>query len=186
LTYKEWEDGFRRDLHAEREITAFLLMSGTYCDRVKEHGLDARQRKLLFRVLMTCMTASYEHVWQVLDYGDLPVDIVRASIEQYYGYPALKSEFAKLNPKDFAGHLGVVPVPITRLEEPEVREALKTSNLIIGVDCFTKNTVIFYGLDLIKKIAAGGKTENVATTYVLYDSRTEHLELLYLTVEELK
>jgi hypothetical protein len=186
LTLKLWEEGFRRDLLAQHEIAKWVNLSECYADLTEQHSLTASHRKSLFRVLLACMSTTHQHVWEILDQGDLANDVVTAAVEEFYGQPTLKNEFANLKPEDFADTEGNVPIPVTKVEEPDVRENLKNADVVLGVDCFTGDPAVFFGGDRLKKIIATGTSEPLTAIRVLYDSRTDQLELLYLTVKGLK
>ena len=186
LTFQQWEEGFRRDLYIDREIDIWLRVAETFSDINRQFQLNSAQRKALFQVLVTCLQTRFEHVWQIMDRGELPIEIAEAAVESFYGQPTLKQEFAKLNPEDYRDFQGRVPFPVTALKDADAREVLKRADLIIGIDSYTRHTSIFFGLDRINKIKATGITEVLCSASVLYDSRTDQLEYLYVAVEMLK
>jgi hypothetical protein len=178
LTFKEWEDGFRRDLHADQEIIKWVILSGRYEELAKRHSLIGVQRQLLFRVLLTCSMTAYDKVWHVLDHGDLPVEIARDVVEVFYGHPALKKQFSELDPGDYADENGDEPILVTLIENPELRGHLLKADIIFGMDCFTHERSLFFGLERLKKIVASGNAEELQDISILYDSRTDQLEYL--------
>ena len=187
LTFQQWEDGFRMDLHPDKQISLWLHLCLKLAKVCGEHILTTTQRKAVYNVLVTCTSASYEHIWQVVSFRGLPKEIVRDAIEEFFGHPALKQKFAKLKPEDFADESGRVPIPITEFfEAAEARAILRSTDLIFGFDSFSRTQAIFYGADRLKKIVSTGKSEELTTVSVLYDSRTDHLEYLYAQVTDLK
>jgi hypothetical protein len=186
LTFEQWEDGFRRDLNADKEIDGWVRAAEIYNEWVTAHALDFSERKALFQILAACMTTSYEHVWQVLDASGVPEHVARGAIEEFYGQPALLKEFEQIRPEDYADEDGNIPFPVTALQDPTEREVLKSADIIFGVDSFTGNRTPFFGTDRLKRIVASGESGNVGVVSILYDSRTPQLEYLMVMVEELK
>ena len=106
--------------------------------------------------------------------------------DQERNSPRFATEFENVKPEDFADSNGNVPILVTALEKPEVREALNRSDIILGVDCSTGKWSVFFGLDLTKQIISTGQSDIFAMTWVLYDGRTDRLEYLRSVVQELK
>lgn len=185
LTYEGWEDKFRRSPNAWQEIGRHVHLCVVFRDIAKKFLLNTAQRKALYEVLSTCLTAPYEHVRQVLAYHDLSKFVVEQAIEQYYGFPALNKEFVKLNPDDFADSAGNVPVPVTRLDEADVLDALTQCDTILGVDCFTREACVFFRQSLLNKATAAAQGEPF-WIQLLYDSRANHLPWLRHVITELK
>jgi hypothetical protein len=88
MSLEQWEDGFRRDLHPEREIALFLY-AGEILARLLEHGVGAgaanREREI-YQVLVACMTGSPEHVRHLVGQTALsPLDVQRVVDTFYHG-----------------------------------------------------------------------------------------------------
>jgi hypothetical protein len=186
LTFKKWEDGFRKDTHPNREIQAWLHLSQIYADLVRAHRLPAPLRTELFRVLLSCQTSSFEHVWQVIGLDALPREVADEAVEAYYGQPTLKLAFAAIRAEDYTDEDGHVPWPVTCLENLEARDALKQVAIIFGVDCHTRAESLFYGVERLRQIVTSGVAQNVSIVRILYDARTDQSEFLVAVVKTIK
>jgi hypothetical protein len=55
MTIEEWEDGFRRDRDAEREIASWLYIADIYSQMVAGNKLADRKEKLdILRIHLSC------------------------------------------------------------------------------------------------------------------------------------
>jgi hypothetical protein len=53
-TLNQWEDGFRRDRHAEREIAIWEIIAQRYTAFVDANKLNKKQRKEVFQLMVRC------------------------------------------------------------------------------------------------------------------------------------
>ena len=186
LTFKEWVDGFRRDIHVDEQIAQWSLLADVYSNAAGNNKLDSAGKKSLFHVLLACQSSAYEHIWHVINPGDLPKQIVTATVEQYYGQPKLKKELALVDPEDFRDDMGNIPLRVTEFESPAARETLKSVDIVFGVDAQTGNRSLFFGDRCLKEICFTGEAKILRSISVLYDARTNQLEYLYALVKVLK
>jgi hypothetical protein len=64
-TLDEWDDGFRRDQNAEREIAVWLVLARRYKEFSKENSLNKPQKKEAFKVMLHCtMVPNREAFWE--------------------------------------------------------------------------------------------------------------------------
>jgi hypothetical protein len=63
---EEWEDGFRRDAHAEREIALWLRIAEAYRRAVTERAYEPAQKRDVFAVFLSCANNPREHVLNVV------------------------------------------------------------------------------------------------------------------------
>jgi hypothetical protein len=54
-TFEEWEDGFRRDTHPDREINIWLCMGQAYLHFTDGRDLDLEQKRDIFAVVLACI-----------------------------------------------------------------------------------------------------------------------------------
>jgi hypothetical protein len=77
LSFDEWEDGFRRDAHPEREIALWSQAAVVYTALVGRES-SAERRRDLYRCIVACLTTGPDAVWHVLK----PEVLSRAEAEQ--------------------------------------------------------------------------------------------------------
>ncbi len=65
LSFEEWEDGFRRDANPEEEIAIWSHAANVY-RAFADNEVSPERRKDIYRVIVTCLTASPDTVWRVL------------------------------------------------------------------------------------------------------------------------
>jgi hypothetical protein len=65
LSFEEWEDGFRRDAHPEREIALWSHAADIYTDFAGSEP-SAQRRRDIYRCIVACLTSGPESVWHVL------------------------------------------------------------------------------------------------------------------------
>jgi hypothetical protein len=61
-TLEEWEDGFRRDMHPEREIALWEYMATVFEHFTAGRSLNPEQRRDIYLVILTCMNNGKENV----------------------------------------------------------------------------------------------------------------------------
>jgi hypothetical protein len=61
-TVEEWEDGFRRDQHPEREIAIWQRMADIYTHFTEGRSLNSDQKKDIFQVILACVNNGPRHV----------------------------------------------------------------------------------------------------------------------------
>jgi hypothetical protein len=84
LSFEDWEDGFRRDAHPEREIAMWSHAADVYAEFAGGEP-SAERRRDLYRCIVACLTTTPDTVWNVLK----PSALSRAEAEQvvrrFYG-----------------------------------------------------------------------------------------------------
>lgn len=58
LSLEEWEDGFRRDMHPEREIAICVHIAKVYRHLTEGRNFPLARRQDIFRIIMACATSS--------------------------------------------------------------------------------------------------------------------------------
>ncbi|MDB6025610.1 MAG: hypothetical protein JWM68_1833 [Verrucomicrobiales bacterium] len=84
-TLEFWEDGFRRDQTAEREIALWLHLSKIYSEFAAETPRTIEEKKDAFKLLIGCSTATKETVLEVAKPTILDATITKRLIDAYYG-----------------------------------------------------------------------------------------------------
>ena len=87
LSLDEWEDGFRRDAHPEKEIALWLHAAEVYTAYAGSEPSPVR-RKDYYRVIVTCLTASPDSVWHALELQSLGREEAQEMIDRFYGMEA--------------------------------------------------------------------------------------------------
>lgn len=64
--YEQWEDGFRRDLHAEQEIDLWVRVSRCLNNFIEHHGPDPEERQEAFKILGACLNSTRSTVFQIV------------------------------------------------------------------------------------------------------------------------
>ncbi len=79
-------------------------------------------------------------------------------------------------------------IPITRIEEAEVREWIRHADVIYGFDTASDGVGIFFGREIIEDIAKGRQDEFDAKLTLAFTLRfgSQELEALCATVQDLK
>ena len=84
MSLEQWEDGFLRDAHPEKEIAQWLYVADIYSRFTSKRGLSLEQKKEYFRVLATCMNSSRERVLQLYRRQLISEVEVEKVIAEYY------------------------------------------------------------------------------------------------------
>ncbi len=84
LSLEQWEDGFRRDRNAEKEIALWVYLASIYRNLTTSRDLSAEQRQDYFKILVTCLNSPREHVLQVFSPGAISVEEAHDVIAQFY------------------------------------------------------------------------------------------------------
>jgi hypothetical protein len=77
LSFDEWEDGFRRDGHPEREIAFWSHAADIYMTFAASESSPERRRDI-YQCIVTCLNTGPDAVWHVLR----PEVLSRAEAEQ--------------------------------------------------------------------------------------------------------
>jgi hypothetical protein len=84
LSVEDWEEGFRRDAHPEREIAGFVYAADVY-RRFTRDEPDATRRSDVYRLLVACMTTSPDSVWHVVKLDALTRPEAERIARRFYG-----------------------------------------------------------------------------------------------------
>ena len=84
-TMEFWEDGFRRDQNAEREIALWLHLSKIYSEFASETPRTMQEKKDAFRLLTGCSTATRETVLEIAKPVTLDATTIKRLIDAFYG-----------------------------------------------------------------------------------------------------
>jgi hypothetical protein len=84
LTVEEWEDGFRRDTHPDREIAMWLNAADVY-RQFAWNEMRADRRDEIYGIIVACLTAAPDSVWHVIRHAALTKPEVEQIIQRYYG-----------------------------------------------------------------------------------------------------
>jgi hypothetical protein len=78
---KEWEDGFRNDVHAEGEIAIWLNIARTYAKCIREKKYSRAQRQDVFAILSNLATVGKEHILEVVQLRSLSKDKAKRIVD---------------------------------------------------------------------------------------------------------
>lgn len=84
-TLEQWEDGFRRDRDAEREIAIWLHIAEVYNRLTAEKDLAAGERQDVFRLLLACANNPRERVLATAGVQTLSRPEAEAVVAEFYG-----------------------------------------------------------------------------------------------------
>ena len=87
LSFEEWEEGFRRDAHPEREIALWSHAADVY-RAFADQETSPERRKDIYRVIVACLTASPDTVWHVLRPAVLSKPEAERVVTRFYGRSA--------------------------------------------------------------------------------------------------
>lgn len=85
MSLEEWEDGFRRDRNAEREIAIWLHIAEVYARLTKDKSLTSGERQDVFRILLACANNPHERVLATAGVQVLSRPEAEAVMEEFYG-----------------------------------------------------------------------------------------------------
>ena len=85
MTLEEWEDGFLRNAHPEKETALWLHVADIYNRFASDRNLSLEQKEEYFRVLGTCMNSSRERVLQLYSPQLISNREAEKIIVAYYG-----------------------------------------------------------------------------------------------------
>jgi len=84
LSFEEWEHGFRCDTDVVFEIATWAFAADVYRAFADNEISPERQRDI-YRVIVTCLTASPEFVWRVLELEVLSRPEAEEVVKRVYG-----------------------------------------------------------------------------------------------------
>jgi len=84
LTFEEWEDGFRRDGHPEREIAIWSHAADIYTAFAATQP-SAERRRDIYRCIVACMTSGPDVVWHVLKPNVLSRAEAQEVVNRFFG-----------------------------------------------------------------------------------------------------
>jgi hypothetical protein len=83
-TLDQWEDAFRRERNAEREIAVWLVISGRFMAFVNAHQLSKAQRKEVFQLMLRCtFVPNQAAFWATVNPKTLTREQVKAVIAPF-------------------------------------------------------------------------------------------------------
>jgi hypothetical protein len=77
-TAEEWEDGFRRDMHPNREIEIWVNMARVFLHFTEGRDLSPEQKRDILQVILACSHAGLDHVHALTS----PVTLSRKRVRQ--------------------------------------------------------------------------------------------------------
>lgn len=85
MSLEEWEDGFRRDRNAEREIAIWLHIAEVYARLTEGKSLTSGERQDVFRILLSCANNPRERVLATAGVQVLSRPEAEAVMAGFYG-----------------------------------------------------------------------------------------------------
>ena len=83
-TYEFWEDGFRRDANAERELAVWLHLSRIYGEFVASKSTRLAERKEAFKVLVACSSGTKETALQTVQLVSLDLSDAESLVAKFF------------------------------------------------------------------------------------------------------
>src|SRR4051812_14453083 len=80
LSLEEWEDGFRRDTHPEKEIGIWANMAGAFRHFTEGRDLDADQQRDIFAVILACWNNGPDNVLATVNCRTLSRNRIKAMV----------------------------------------------------------------------------------------------------------
>jgi hypothetical protein len=84
MSFEEWEDGFRRDNHPEREIALWVHAANVY-GTFTANEVVAERRADVYRIIVAALTAPRDKIWHVLKLSTMSRDEAEPVIRRIYG-----------------------------------------------------------------------------------------------------
>ncbi len=84
MSFEEWEHGFRRDVKPELEIAIWSHAADVY-RAFADNEASPERRKDFYRVVVTCLTASPDTIWRVLELEVLTRPEAEEVVKRVYG-----------------------------------------------------------------------------------------------------
>jgi hypothetical protein len=88
LSLEEWEDGFRRDMHAEHEVALWCHMSRMYTDLTRNSVFSLEQKREILQLLVACSLSTPDLILTVFDLQRLSRAQAQPVLEAFYGADA--------------------------------------------------------------------------------------------------
>ncbi|HRH94657.1 MAG TPA: hypothetical protein PLB55_01920 [Prosthecobacter sp.] len=83
-TYEAWEDGFRRDLHAEQEIDLWVGVCRCFDAFSKQYSLAAGERQEAFQILVACLNATPSTVFETVSVRILSRVLAKELVDAFF------------------------------------------------------------------------------------------------------
>jgi hypothetical protein len=84
MSYDEWEDGFRRDSHPDKEIVFWMRLADMYCEfSASKNGIE--EKKEIFSLLTACSRSEKDIVLQQITLNKLSTTEAKEIIDYFYG-----------------------------------------------------------------------------------------------------
>lgn len=148
------------------------------------HQLD--QKRELFQVVLNCSSVPREKVLDVVTLDALPRETAAKAVEAFFPWAVPQSAATESPPEEYSDDFGGTPLPLSALTNPDVREDVKSGDIVSGVDAATRDFALFYGAEKLEEIVSSGVAGAVRHMSFLYDSRTDELEYIVAVVQVLK
>jgi len=71
MTVAQWEDGFRRDMHPEKEIEGWKRIAAAYLYFTEDKKMPDEARKDYFRIVLSCFNNGCSTALEVMELGRL-------------------------------------------------------------------------------------------------------------------
>ena len=86
LSFKEWEDGFRRDANPEQQIALWSHAADVYTTFTANEP-SADRRRDVYRCIVACLTTGPDSVWRVLRPDVLGRAEAEQVVDRFFGKP---------------------------------------------------------------------------------------------------
>jgi hypothetical protein len=197
-TVEEWEDGFRKDTHPDREIAIWLHMGKAYAHFTAGRVVDPDQKQDILNVILACVTNGKDYVLQTTN----PRTLSRKRVKEIIDFVCTKNEGpAALRPSSTVEHsqsvsaTDTIPVgflfdeglgPNLGIQDFHLRRELQAAEVIYGFDVMSHDEFLIYGLELLEEISKTGRTLLLRVLWIPIDQETEEFEKLIELVINIK
>jgi hypothetical protein len=83
-TYEFWEDGFRRDLHAEQQIDLWVSVCRCFDSFSEQDSLTAEERREAFQILVACLNTTPSTVFETVSVRALDRSVAQQLADAFF------------------------------------------------------------------------------------------------------
>ena len=189
LTLAEWEDGFRRDTHPQKEIDLWMVMAKGFRHFTDGRDLDVDQQQDIFQVVLASVNngGNLEQILATTRRRTLSKNRVKEIVAYMV---SLATPSGKAAP-----YTGAAVVPIDSLfdstgagphPEANPRQVLNEVDVIFGVDVASGRQFLVYGRDVLKEVGETGKERPLRVLRIGLGPGPDELERLIALVRIIK
>ena len=182
-TPEEWELGFRREMHPEREIELWRQIMAAYLEFTHGNTGPVDVKKDCFNILLNCSINGCDVALETASLQRLSRaqarDIVNAVKARLKGETRTNAESSLR--KLVGGNIS----PLSIIETDAGRKALMEAEIIVALDSMGSNDVLLIGQDRLAEVVRSGLTRVLQTRAFEYEGEAE-LAYLERVIKEVR